>query len=418
MNRKRIAFLNFPHGFTPIIRGTNLAKNGHEVYFFSPNGFYYSPSKYKSIKCIKINWNGIEYYNNKSLCTNSNDSINIKLIEYIIKIFPEFLRWRLHKYYNIFLKSIVENIKILLKYYQVFRLSKTIRLDILHIVDMFSYCQYSIISGSKKIVLEPAGSDLLVHPISKPILKTIYRFCFKFADAVVQDGPSLQNAGLKYGAPQKHNKVISLGVRDDIFNLDVKKGVAKAKLHIGKNIKVILSPRGINKVYNLDIIIKSIPLVVSSVPNVIYVFCSSMSSSKSIDFLKNLCVELDISKYVKFLDPIDWDTELKFFYKDSDLILSVPSSDSFPISVLEAMACGVPVIATQLPWYKNTFIPGKDFLTVPIRNYIKLADETINILNNKTKIDTEYVSKKVINQLSSINESNRLEVLYEQILYT
>ena len=82
------------------------------------------------------------------------------------------------------------------------------------------------------------------------------------------------------------------------------------------------------------------------------------------------------------------------------------------------MACGVPVIATQLPWYKNTFIPGKDFLTVPIRNYIKLADETINILNNKTKIDTEYVSKKVINQLSSINESNRLEVLYEQILYT
>jgi glycosyltransferase involved in cell wall biosynthesis len=54
------------------------------------------------------------------------------------------------------------------------------------------------------------------------------------------------------------------------------------------------------------------------------------------------------------------------YYQAADVCVSVPSSDSSPRSVWEAMACGAPCIVSDLPWVHELIRDGQHALVVPI----------------------------------------------------
>ena len=58
--------------------------------------------------------------------------------------------------------------------------------------------------------------------------------------------------------------------------------------------------------------------------------------------------------------------QMAAYYQAADVCVSIPSSDSSPRSVWEAMACGCPVVVSDLPWVHELIEPGCDALTVPI----------------------------------------------------
>jgi glycosyltransferase involved in cell wall biosynthesis len=60
--------------------------------------------------------------------------------------------------------------------------------------------------------------------------------------------------------------------------------------------------------------------------------------------------------------PVD---ELADFYRAADVCVSIPSTDSSPISVWEAMACGSPIVVSDLPWARAELRAGEDALLAP-----------------------------------------------------
>src|SRR5947199_8349255 len=62
-------------------------------------------------------------------------------------------------------------------------------------------------------------------------------------------------------------------------------------------------------------------------------------------------------------------------YYDSADIFCAPAtgSESFGIVLLEAMACALPVVATEVPGYMSVLEPGRDSITVPAKNWRELA---------------------------------------------
>lgn len=53
-------------------------------------------------------------------------------------------------------------------------------------------------------------------------------------------------------------------------------------------------------------------------------------------------------------------------YRAADVILSIPSSDSSPRSVWEALACGRPVIVSDLAWAREELVDGRQALLAPL----------------------------------------------------
>ena len=151
--------------------------------------------------------------------------------------------------------------------FHVSRLTKKYSIDVLHMVSAGNGL-HSILSHSKVNVIQNLGSDMLVWPNKRPILKILYNFFYNNCDAVIQDSYLSQNAGIKYGAPKNNNLIIETGIDLNQFRPDAKKGIVRKKLKISDKTKIILSPRNLSPNYNIDIILKSIPKVVNKINDV------------------------------------------------------------------------------------------------------------------------------------------------------
>lgn len=90
-----------------------------------------------------------------------------------------------------------------------------------------------------------------------------------------------------------------------------------------------------------------------------------------------------VSKYgldrnVKFLGLLN-KSELYFLYRNSDLYIQPSRSEGIPRATIEAMSFGLPVIATDLPGFKE--ILDSEFL-IEVEDSTALSEKIINILTD------------------------------------
>jgi len=81
------------------------------------------------------------------------------------------------------------------------------------------------------------------------------------------------------------------------------------------------------------------------------------------EVLENRAKELGIEKFVAFTGRID--TVPEFLSALDAFLFSSVSGEGLPIALLEAMATGLPVVATRIPGVKQVITPGVDGLLVP-----------------------------------------------------
>ena len=295
--------------------------------------------------------------------------------------------------------------------WHIYKITKKSKLDILHVVNALNSF-YLFCSQAKKNILENEGSDVLKTPKNFPIIKAYYKLFFKYAHGIIQDSKLVQNAAIHLGAEnnKRFNKVIEIGVDFNIFNFEVRKRLVRNKYNIN-NSPIVFHSRRLSKVYDIDTIIKSVPIVKKELKNVKYIFTGFESELKK-STLK-LIRKYEIMNTIIFCGRLNHDKEIKYYYSDADVVVSVPVSDSSPFSVYEAIACGTPVIVSDLPWLDGKFIRNKHLITVPVSNYNILANNIINTLIGNINIDFDSAYKVVYNNINKETENNKLEIFYQ-----
>jgi len=132
---------------------------------------------------------------------------------------------------------------------------------------------------------------------------------------------------------------------------------AKEFIGIPENEKMILFVGRIEPLKGVDTLIKAIAQlqqadVLSKCPHYLYIIGGDPDTDQNemnaeMQRLQNLRIELDVRDLVIFLGKRDQDI-LQYYYSAAEMLVMPSHYESFGMVALESMACGTPVIATQV----------------------------------------------------------------------
>ena len=297
---------------------------------------------------------------------------------------------------------------------QVRELIKKIKPDIVHVHYIARYGVLGL-SGFHPLVATGWGSDILIAPKKSKIAKKIVKYTLKHADLFTSDSNYLRDVAIGYGAPSNNSYVINWGVDFKVFNPFSKP--AKNELKANLNVcPIVISTRSFEYVYNIDIIIKAIPFVLKKVPNVKFILKNGYGTKGP--ELMNLTRKMGVADYTIIIDKMEDYDKMPYYLNMSDIYISVPSSDSTSVSLLEAMACGLPVIVSDLPANREWVKDGWNGYIVPTRDEKALADAIVNLLmdGEKRKIFGKRNYELVKEKADYEKNMKIMEELYESLL--
>lgn len=171
----------------------------------------------------------------------------------------------------------------------------------------------------------------------------VERFCAKFTDKLITINRedynrvkswSLHNNGKVYYVP-------GIGIDlEKIQNISTNKLQKKKELGIPNGVKVLLSVGELNKNKNHEIIIRALSKLDNK--DFIYLICGKGELK---EYLKNLAKELGVNDRVKFLG---YRKDVLEICKVADLFVFPSKREGLPVSLIEAIACGVPCVASDV----------------------------------------------------------------------
>ena len=101
--------------------------------------------------------------------------------------------------------------------------------------------------------------------------------------------------------------------------------------------------------------------------------------SKEMNRLQALCRQLQIDNLVLFLGKRDQDT-LPYYYSAAEMVVVPSHYESFGLVALEAMACGTPVIATQVGGLSYLVKDGVTGFTIPGEDAMALEERLTQLI--------------------------------------
>lgn len=163
---------------------------------------------------------------------------------------------------------------------------------------------------------------------------------------------------------------------------------------------------------------KNIPLLLRAIQTLIVqgkqVALVLVGDGPATDEVKKTVEQMEIKKWVHFLGFV---SDVRSIYKDLDLFVSSSNQEGMPNSILEAMAMGVPVVATDVGGNAELIENGKEGFLTPAGSLDGLAQSMIKLIEEpllRKKI-AEAARRKIENNFSFEKRVKRLEQVYEQI---
>lgn len=138
----------------------------------------------------------------------------------------------------------------------------------------------------------------------------------------------------------------------------------------------------LGRVKGIDVLLNAIPIIRKEIPN-LHVYIAGKSESEG-DNLKKLVKALNIEESVSFLGFVSGD-EKYAYCKSADIYVQPSRYETFGVVLLEAMACGKPVVASNVGGIPFVVEDGKTGLLFESENVEELAEKIISLLGDKER---------------------------------
>lgn len=136
--------------------------------------------------------------------------------------------------------------------------------------------------------------------------------------------------------------------------------------------------RNLEPIYGIDIALRAFAIVLGRYPKASLAVTGSGPSEAN---LKALAQSLGIGDAVKFTGQLDR-AVMQDLYKNTDIALNPSTVDNMPNSVLEALACGLPVVSTNVGGVPFMVTHGETALLVPPGQPEAMAEALLRLIED------------------------------------
>jgi D-inositol-3-phosphate glycosyltransferase len=182
-----------------------------------------------------------------------------------------------------------------------------------------------------------------------------------------------------YGIPASRVSVIPCGVDTDQFR-PMDSAAAKAALDLDLDLPVILFVGRIEPLKGIDVLIRAAAQLEGQFQ--LLVVGGDAKDARRKGDLRRLAKEIGVAGKIVFADAVPHEG-LASVYNAADICVVPSYYESFGLVALEAMACGIPVVASRVGGLKETVQDGRTGYLVPWRCPEPFAERLDLLLTNE-----------------------------------
>ncbi|MER2077982.1 N-acetyl-alpha-D-glucosaminyl L-malate synthase BshA [Psychrobacillus psychrotolerans] len=287
------------------------------------------------------------------------------------------------------------------------------QLDVLHVHYAIPHAVCAILAKDMAnsdigIVTTLHGTDITVLGYDSS-LKGAIKYGIEKSDVVTAVSHSLGQETMDLISPNKDIETIYNFIDEQEYT---KKdaGNLKELLGIKPHEKVVIHVSNFRKVKHVPDIVQSFKLIHEEVPSKLLLVGDGPEKHPIMESIKGTSIEND----VLFLGKQENLSEL---YSIADLMLLLSEKESFGLVLLEAMACGVPCIGTNVGGIPEVITHGENGFIVELGDWKKVAEHGVEVLQNPS-LHKQIVDRSlevIRDRFSSKSIVEQYEEMYERV---
>lgn len=264
------------------------------------------------------------------------------------------------------------------------RYLKRVDPDILHAHQLTGAGWLGVMARRHPFIVSAWGSDLLVEPHRSRFRRFLLERVLRACDALTAPSRTMLDAAEALGVPAGKLHLIPWGVETGIFRPEpADRAQTREQLGLPATARVVLCTRALTPLYNLHVLLEAFAPVSRQLPDAHLALLRYNVDAAHAHDLEQLTASLGLAEKVHWLPAQPSLEAMARLYRAADLTVSIPVSEGYGFSVLEAMACGCPTLISDLPVFHPEFTQGVHTIKVPVGDVAQTSAALLDLLENQ-----------------------------------
>jgi len=287
-------------------------------------------------------------------------------------------------------------------------------LDLLHVHYAIPHAVCAILAKQMsgrdiKIVTTLHGTDITVLGYDSSLADSI-RFGIEKSDVVTAVSESLVKQTYDLIGPEKDIKTVYNFIDERVYR-KIDSSHLKKQLAISSEDKVVIHVSNFRTVKRVTDVVKAFKGISDKMPATLLLVGDGPEMAK----VCKLVDELDIKANVRLLGKQE---NLEELYSISDLMLLLSEKESFGLVALEAMACGVPCVGTNIGGIPEVIVDGETGIICELGNIAEIAEKSVALLLDENK-HQQFAANSVARVMDHFRGEtivSQYEKIYEELI--
>lgn len=285
------------------------------------------------------------------------------------------------------------------------------KLDLLHVHYAIPHAVCAILAKQMshrdiKIVTTLHGTDITVLGYD-PSLTDAIKFGIEKSDVVTAVSKALVDQTYELINPDKQIETVYNFIDDRIYKKSDARAL-KSEFEIKEDEKVIIHVSNFRPVKRVQDVVKSFAKIASVMPSKLLL----VGDGPEMTIICKLVREFGLEDQVIFLGKQE---SLEELYSISDLMLLLSEKESFGLVALEAMACGVPCVGTNVGGVPEVINHGMNGFICEVGDIDDISNKSLAILVDQDL--HQQFSKQSVETAKTKFKADQIVEQYEQIYF-